>query len=276
MAQAVHDFRSIVDYLRHTGVDRIALTGISLGGYTSALVASVDDRLEAVIPNCPVVTPSTMFDEWFPANKLIRLGLRLSNISRDELTAGLSYHCPLNYRPLLPKDRRMIITGLGDRMAPPDQAVMLWEHWNHCALHWFPGQPRHAREPAGLPAPDDGVPAGGYVLAFGERCPMGPARRSGPAQPGQHVGGRIGVPVESLGGQQIQRHQRRPVISALRGQPGQRRGPPAAYRSGTHRRPRRCCAFRRRRSPAPCRSRAPDATGSRPTFRATRRRRGTR
>ncbi len=139
MAQAVHDFRSIVDYLRHTGVERIALTGISLGGYTAALVASVDDRLDAVIPNCPVVTPITMFDEWFPANTLVRLGLRLSNIDRDALTAGLSYHCPLNYRPLVPKDRRMIITGLADRMAPPNQAVRLWEHWDHCALHWFPG-----------------------------------------------------------------------------------------------------------------------------------------
>lgn len=47
----------------------------------------------------------------FPANKLVRLGLRLSNISCDELTTGLSYHCPLNYQPLLPKDRRMIING---------------------------------------------------------------------------------------------------------------------------------------------------------------------
>ncbi len=139
MAQAVHDFRSIVDYLYGTGVDRVALTGISLGGYTSALVASVDDRLEAVIPNCPVVTPITMFEEWFPANALIRLGLRLSRIDRDDLTAGLAYHCPLNYRPLVPKGRRMIITGLADRMAPPDQAVMLWEHWDRCALHWFPG-----------------------------------------------------------------------------------------------------------------------------------------
>jgi hypothetical protein len=80
-----------------------------------------------------------MFDEWFPANKLVRLGLQMSNISRAELKAGLAYHGPLNYRPLLPKNRRMIITGLGDRMAPPDQAVMLWDHWDHCALHWFPG-----------------------------------------------------------------------------------------------------------------------------------------
>ena len=139
MAQAVHDFRSLIDYLRHTGVDRIALTGISLGGYTSALVASADDRLEAVIPNCPVVTPATLFDEWFPANKLVRVGLRLSDISREALAAGLAYHCPLNYQPLIPRDRRMIITGLGDRMAPPDHAVKLWHHWNQCALHWFPG-----------------------------------------------------------------------------------------------------------------------------------------
>ena len=57
MAQAVHDFRSVIDYLEYTGVDRIALTGMSLGGYTSALIASVDDRIQAVIPNVPVVTP---------------------------------------------------------------------------------------------------------------------------------------------------------------------------------------------------------------------------
>jgi pimeloyl-ACP methyl ester carboxylesterase len=139
MAQAVHDFRSIVDYLRDTGVQRVALTGISLGGYTSALLASVEDRLEAVIPNCPVVIPAKLFDEWFPASVMVKLGLRLANINRDEFNAGISYHCPLNYAPAIPKDRRMIITGLGDRLAPPDQAVKLWEHWDRCALHWFPG-----------------------------------------------------------------------------------------------------------------------------------------
>lgn len=139
MAQAVHDFRSIVDYLRHTGVDRIGLTGISLGGYTAALLAAIDDRLEAVIPNCPVVTPAAAFDDWFPANKLVTLGLDISEINRKELAAALSYHCPLNYPPLVPEDRRLIITGLGDRFAPPQQAEMLWEHWGRCALHWFPG-----------------------------------------------------------------------------------------------------------------------------------------
>lgn len=118
MAQAVYDFRSIVDYLRHIGVEQ-------LGGHDDGAVG--DDSLKPT------------FDEWFPANKLVKLGLRLTNISRDELIAGLAYHGPLNYRPLLPKDRRMIITGLGDRMAPPEHAVTLWKQWDRCALHWFPG-----------------------------------------------------------------------------------------------------------------------------------------
>ena len=53
--------------------------------------------------------------------------------------AASAYHSPLNYKPLVPRDRRLIITGLGDRLAPPEQAEMLWHHWDHCALHWFPG-----------------------------------------------------------------------------------------------------------------------------------------
>ncbi|AQT78350.1 alpha/beta hydrolase [Mycolicibacterium litorale] len=139
MGQAVHDFRSVLDWLGHTGVERIALTGMSLGGYTSALVASVDDRLEAVIPNVPVVTPESAFDDWWPANNLVSLSRRFGGISRADSAAASAYHCALNYRPLVPRDRRLIITGLGDRLAPPDQAEALWEHWDRCALHWFPG-----------------------------------------------------------------------------------------------------------------------------------------
>ncbi|MET0702784.1 MAG: alpha/beta fold hydrolase [Mycobacterium sp.] len=139
MGQAVYDFRSVMDYLEYTGVERIALTGMSLGGYTSSLVASADDRLAAVIPNVPVVTPESAFDDWFPANKLVSLGRLAGGISKEESVAATAYHSPLTYTPKIAKDRRLIITGLGDRLAPPDQAEALWEHWDHCALHWFPG-----------------------------------------------------------------------------------------------------------------------------------------
>lgn len=139
MGQAVYDFRTILNWLRHNGVDRIALTGLSLGGYTSALVASADDRLEAVIPNVPLVTPQSAFDDWWPANKVVQLTRAVGGMSREEAYSSFAYHSPLNYAPFVAKDRRLIITGLGDRLAPPDHAVALWEHWDRCALHWFPG-----------------------------------------------------------------------------------------------------------------------------------------
>jgi pimeloyl-ACP methyl ester carboxylesterase len=139
MAQAVHDFRSVMDHLESTGVDRIALTGMSLGGYTSALIASADDRLQAVIPNVPMVNPESLFETWFPANKLLTLARRAGGLTQVESLSASAFHSPLNYQPLVAKDRRLIITGLGDRLAPPAQAEALWEHWDRCALHWFPG-----------------------------------------------------------------------------------------------------------------------------------------
>ena len=139
MGQAVYDFRTILNWLRDNGVERIALTGISLGGYTSALVASVDDRLEAVIPNVPLVTPESAFDEWWPASTVVQLARTFGGMSREESYAAFAYHSPLTYKPLVPKERRLIITGLGDRLAPPSHAEALWKHWDRCALHWFPG-----------------------------------------------------------------------------------------------------------------------------------------
>ena len=148
MAQAVFDFRSLIDYLEFTGVDRVALTGISLGGYTSALIACVDERIQAVIPNVPVVTPEATVDDWFPANMLVALNRRIARTDPDLAAAAARYTSPLNYPPLVPKDRRLIITGLGDRFAPPQQAELLWRHWDRCAFHWFPGNHLlHIRQP---------------------------------------------------------------------------------------------------------------------------------
>ena len=98
MAQAVHDFRSVIDYLEFTGVDRIALTGMSLGGYTSALIACVDDRIQAVIPNVPVVMPETAVRRVVARQHAGCSSATSSPAPTDELsTAAAMFHSPLNY-----------------------------------------------------------------------------------------------------------------------------------------------------------------------------------
>jgi hypothetical protein len=92
-----------------------------------------------VIPNVPVVTPDRTVDEWFPASKLVALNRAVAQTDPQIAEAAARYSSPLNYTPLVPRERRLIITGLGDRLAPPEQAEMLWEHWDRCAFHWFPG-----------------------------------------------------------------------------------------------------------------------------------------
>ncbi len=139
MAHAVHDFRLFVDYLESRGVTKVGVTGISLGGYTSALLAAVEDRLEFAIPNVPVVTLADLVLEWFPMNLPLKALLKLSNTSVREARHILAVHSPLTYRPLLPKERLMVIAGAGDRLAPPKHGRLLWDHWDRPRIHWFPG-----------------------------------------------------------------------------------------------------------------------------------------
>ena len=40
---------------------------------------------------------------------------------------------------MLPPEKLMIVAGVGDRLAPPKHSRLLWDHWERCRIHWFPG-----------------------------------------------------------------------------------------------------------------------------------------
>jgi hypothetical protein len=99
----------------------------------------VEPRLRISIPNAAVVSVPDLLDQWFPASLAIALASRLRRTDPEDFRRGSAVHCPLTYEPLLERDRLMIIGGLGDRLAPPEQSRMLWEHWGRPRLHWYPG-----------------------------------------------------------------------------------------------------------------------------------------
>ena len=139
MAQAICDLRVVLDHLERKGVTQIGATGISLGGYTTALLAAVDDRLDFAIPNCTVSDIPRLIGDWVPAQLGLQLLQRIKGIPRDLITRSASFHSPLNYPRKLPVERLLIIAGQADRVSPPQQSLALWEHWDRPELHWFPG-----------------------------------------------------------------------------------------------------------------------------------------
>ena len=137
--QAVFDFRILLDHLERYGAPRAGVTGLSLGGYISALLAAVDGRLDFVIPNAPVVWMPALISSWVPTNAVVGVGRRVLGISDELLTRSFALHSPLTYPAVVPKRRLLIVRGLGDKLAPPEQASMLWEHWGRPRMHSFAG-----------------------------------------------------------------------------------------------------------------------------------------
>lgn len=165
--QAICELRVLLDHLGRQGVPRIGATGLSLGGYTTALLAAVDDRLDFAIPNSAVTSMPRLIEHWFPANLGTSLLERIKHIPRELITRSSAIHSPLNYPSKLPRERLLIIGGRGDRVAPPEQSLALWEHWQRPALHWFRGS--HILH----------LQREGYLTAM--RQTMGPAQRLGGA-----------------------------------------------------------------------------------------------
>jgi pimeloyl-ACP methyl ester carboxylesterase len=139
MAHAIHDIRVFMDYLEDQGVPQMGVTGISLGGYTAALLACVEDRLAFCVPNVPVVSIIDIMLEWFPSGTIVRTGLKLAGMSITDARAAVAVQSALSFPVKLSGERLMLIAGAGDRLAPPKHTHLLWQHWQQCRLHWFPG-----------------------------------------------------------------------------------------------------------------------------------------
>ncbi len=140
VAQSVFDFRILVDWLQNErGVEQVGVTGLSLGGFTTAMLASVEDRWAFAIPNVPVVSFADLVLEWQPIGWMLRAALATMGLDLSDARRLVAVSSPLTYAPVLPAEKLMIVSGVGDRLAPPKHSRLLWDHWNRCRIHWFPG-----------------------------------------------------------------------------------------------------------------------------------------
>ena len=137
-AQAVYELRALVRLLAAAGRGPVGAFGMSLGGYVTALLASVEPALAFAAPMIPLVSLADMMWAVGEGDPLLRRAAE-HGWSRDALAEFFRPHSPLARPPLVPHDRRLVIAAAGDRICPPGHADALWRHWGRPRIHWYPG-----------------------------------------------------------------------------------------------------------------------------------------
>jgi hypothetical protein len=135
-AQAVWDIRRVLSWIRSQEPQAaIGLNGMSLGGYITALVASLEDGLRCAILGVPVADLVEILSR--------HSGLGGDDPRRDTITMAKPLGrmvSPLSLTPRVPLGGRFVYGGVADRVVHPrDQVIRLWEHWGKPEIVWYPG-----------------------------------------------------------------------------------------------------------------------------------------
>jgi pimeloyl-ACP methyl ester carboxylesterase len=135
--QSISDLRALGLYLRSIGNQNYGVVGMSLGGYLSALWATLD-ILDFCVPIVPLVSLAEV--EW----SLLKRRPAFEELNKQGLTHDLlehiySFHSPLALPVQMEKERLLLIAGIGDQVVPESQPQRLWEHWGKPDIYWLGG-----------------------------------------------------------------------------------------------------------------------------------------
>ncbi|MCZ6782380.1 MAG: hypothetical protein O7G30_03635 [Proteobacteria bacterium] len=136
-AQAVWDTRRLIGWLRRRGEAPVGAYGISLGGCTTGLLAGLEADLDCVIVGIPATDFTRLLRNQMPefvARAVERTVFPLAQV--EELLRLVS---PLAIPRRVPRERCFLYAAVADRLASPDQARDLWEHWGRPHLEWYEG-----------------------------------------------------------------------------------------------------------------------------------------
>jgi hypothetical protein len=137
-AQTIFDARALVRHLERIGGGPIGAFGMSLGAYSTALLAALESRLAFAIAMIPVASLTDLV--WGePLHRFRRQEAEAHGITLQRFRELWQVHSPLMRRPIVPRERRLVIGALGDRICPPGHTHALWDHWERPRVHWYPG-----------------------------------------------------------------------------------------------------------------------------------------
>jgi pimeloyl-ACP methyl ester carboxylesterase len=123
-AHSIYDLQALIKWLPGP----VAVAGMSLGGYTTSLLATVEDKLQFAAPMIPVASfPDLMWHHGEGGTDRARA--EREGITLDMLRGAMAVHTPLERAPKLPPERVLVLSAEGDRIAPPEHAARLARHF---------------------------------------------------------------------------------------------------------------------------------------------------
>jgi dienelactone hydrolase len=137
VAQAMWDLRRLLAWIRAQGATRIGVHGLSLGGYHTALLASLEGELACAIPGIPLADVTRAV--WRHGPPLQIRYFERQGVVHEEVSEVLRVVSPLSLEPRVPRERRFLYGAIEDRLVPPDQVRDLWRHWERPEICWYAG-----------------------------------------------------------------------------------------------------------------------------------------
>jgi len=135
--QGVNDVRRALAWIRQTQPGQpIGIHGISLGGFTSGLVASLEADLQCAVLGVPPVDLVLLLEAHHGTG-------RGNDLRNQNFEAGSRFSpmlTPLKLQPAIPRERRFIYAGIVDQLVDyADHVAPMIAHWDYPEVLVFDG-----------------------------------------------------------------------------------------------------------------------------------------
>jgi dienelactone hydrolase len=128
LAQLVSDVRALIFAVRERGAQRVAVAGASLGGFSTALLATVEPTLHAAIPILPFGSLPEMV--WHLGDGTEpRRRQEAQGVGVQDFAAAFEQVTPLARRPVVRREKILFIAGEHDRVVPLAHTRRLRDHF---------------------------------------------------------------------------------------------------------------------------------------------------
>jgi pimeloyl-ACP methyl ester carboxylesterase len=133
--QALGDLRDLDGSLLARGHPAVGVMGMSLGGYTTALAATVDPDLAFAVPFIPLASIADF------ARDQGRLGRTPEEEAQQHFALECVYRpvSPVHRAPKLPPERLLVVAAEHDRITPIAHAERLAQHFDAPLERWHGG-----------------------------------------------------------------------------------------------------------------------------------------